>query len=228
MTARTIILKNYFDTRPVMQQALLALAAVSALSLGGCAKIDMPTAMTEKQIVLESDNYSQSYKVAELNAAIFDDMGEHFRRYGNSQAEVIVSYDPYSKKNTAMKATDQLHRIKTALGKRGIGNIKGSILAADYSGDGSEMIIGYNSVSAQAPDDCHKMPGADTMRAELDFDYKLGCSLAAVTSRQVARPADLAGRSPDSANGDGRRAGAVAEPYRTGERNGPLRTESTR
>ncbi len=224
--ARTIALTDY-SLRPRAQQVLLALAALSALSLGGCANIDMPTAMTEKQIILESDNHSQTYKVADLKAAQFDDIGDHFRRYGNGQAEVIVSYDPYSKKNTAMKATDQLHRITTELGKRGVGNIKGSILAADYSGDEAEMIIGYSSVSAQAPEDCRMMPGAETLRVELDFDYKLGCSVRTMVSRQVARPADLAGRSPDSAGGDGRRATAVTEPYRAGTRNGALRSEST-
>ncbi len=226
MTVRTIALTDH-SLRPRLQQALLALAAVSALSLSACAKIDMPTTMTEKQIVLESDNHSQTYKVADLKAAQFNEMGDHFRRYGNGQAEVIVSYDPYSKKNTAMKATDQLHRITTELGKRGVSNIKGSILAADYSGDEAEMIIGYSSVSAQAPEGCGMMPGADTLRAELDFDYKLGCSVKTMVSRQVARPADLAGRSPDSAHGDGRRAAEVTEPYRAGERNGTLRAEST-
>lgn len=216
MTARTIALTDN-AMRPTVQHVLLALAAVSALSLGGCAKIDMPTTMTEKQIVLESDNHTQTYKVADLKAAQFNEIGEHFRRHGNGQAEVIVSYDPYSKKNTAMKATDHLQRITTELGKRGVGNIKGSILAADYSGDAPEMIIGYSSVSAQPPEDCRLMPGAETMRAELDFDYKLGCSIRTMVSRQVARPADLAGRSPDSANGDARRAGIIVESYRAGD-----------
>ncbi len=57
--ARTIALTDY-SLRPRAQQVLLALAALSALSLGGCANIDMPTAMTEKQIILESDNHSQT------------------------------------------------------------------------------------------------------------------------------------------------------------------------
>lgn len=226
MTARTIALTDN-DMRPALPQVLLALAAISALSLGGCAKIDMPTKMTEQRVVLESDNYSQTYKVAEVKAAQLDEISDHFRRYGNSQPEVIVSYDPYSKKNTARKATDHLHRITAELGKRGVGNIKGSILAADYSGDAPEMIIGYSSVNAQPPQDCGMMPGADTMRAELDFDYKLGCSLQTMVSRQVARPADLAGRAPDSASGDARRAGAVVEPYRAGRAAPALRAEST-
>ncbi len=226
MIARTIALTDD-ASRPTLQHVLLALAAISALSLGGCAKIDMPSKMTTQKIALESDNHSQTYKVASLNAVQFDEMGDHFRRYGNSQAEVIVSYDPYSKKNTAMKATDHLHRITAELGKRGVSNIKGSILAADYSGDDPEMIIGYSSVSAQPPEGCGMIPGSDTMRAELDFDYELGCSVQTMVSRQVARPADLAGRSPDSAHGDARRAGVVVEPYRAGRPNPALRTEST-
>lgn len=226
MTARPIALMND-GMCPSAHHAWLVLAAVAALALGGCARIDMPSQVSEQRIVLESDNYAQSYKTASVGAAQFDEIGDHFRRHGNGQAEVIVSYDPYSKKNTAMKATDQLHRIIGELNRRQVKDIRGSILAADYSGDESEMIVGYNSVSAQPPEGCGMMPGSDVMKADLDPNYKLGCSVQTMVSRQVARPADLAGRAPDMGDGDGRRARTVVERYRAGEPYDNLRRIST-
>lgn len=230
MTARSITRSKVLDNvglTSVMQHAMLALLAASALALGGCAKLDMPSRVTERPIILEADHYSQTYKTAQVGTTQLDEIAHTYRQYGNGQAELYVSYDPYSKKNTAMKASDQLHRIVTALHNRQMGDIKGSILAVDYSGDESDMVVGYSSVRAQAPEDCGMMPGADAARVELDPDYKLGCSVKTLVARQVARPADLAGRAPDMSGGDGRRSGAVVERYRTGTPYEQLRTYST-
>lgn len=213
--------------KSTMQQTMLALMGMSALALAGCAPLDMPSKMTERPIMLASEDYSQTYKTAQVGAAQLDEIAQKFRLSGNGQAEVIVAYDPYSKKNTAMKASDQLHRITGELAKRRMNNVKGSILAVDYSGDESEMIVGYSSVSAQAPEGCGLMPGSDVMRVELDPDYKLGCSVKTMVARQVARPADLAGRSPDMSGGDGRRGAAVVETYRSGEAYESLDTYTT-
>jgi type IV pilus biogenesis protein CpaD/CtpE len=204
-----------------MRQVLLVLTALSALSLGACAKMDMPTTVTQSPIELSTEAYSKSYSVSGLSSADFDQMANRFKSEGYGHPEVIVGYDPYSKKNTAMKANDQLARIKTELSKRGLKDVKGSTLAIDHSGDQSEMVIGYESITAQV-NDCDVMPGYKTGYTEANFDYKLGCTLNTVTAKQVAHPADLAGRAVDTVDGDGRRAGAVVEPYRTGEPNSQL------
>lgn len=208
-----------------MRQVLLALTAISALSLGGCAKIDMPSTIHPEKIQLVTDNHSQNYVIADLTPVQFDDMASAYNRFGSGQAEVIVSYDPYSKKNTAMKAADQLQRISGELSQRGVRNIKSSIQAVEHSGDQSQMIIGYESVTAEPPKDCALMSSFNTHQAEADYDYKLGCSLNTMMARQVARPADLAGRAPVT-DADGRRTGAVVEPYRAGTRNPALNGES--
>ena len=223
MNSRSAILK-YMEHQDKVRQFLLALAGVSALSLSACS-MDMPTKMTESRIELSTEQYSQSYDVATLNDANFDAMADHYVRSGSSQAEVIVAYDPYSKKNTAMKANDQLARIKTELSTRGITDLKGSTLAIDHSGDSSEMIIGYESVTAGV-NDCRMMPGYATNHMDADFDYKLGCSVQTLMAKQVAHPADLAGRAPDT-DADGRRTGAVVERYRSGEPADDLGTYTT-
>lgn len=210
MTSRTIAL-----SRSALRQGLLALAAISALSLGGCT-MDMPSRMTPNRIQIVTENHSQTYMVSDLTAVQFDEMADHYSRYGSGQAEIIVGYDPRSKKNTAMTATDNLHRVSDELSKRGVKNIKGSIQALEGSGDQAAMIIGYTSVTAQPPEDCRMMQGYEVSQAAIDPDYEMGCSVETFVSRQVAHPADLAGRAPDT-DADGRRTGIMVEPYRSGK-----------
>ena len=205
-----------------LRQILLALTALSALTLGACSKIDMPTTVTSNPIQLVEKDHSERYLVSELIDQDYDQMAAHYVRYGSSQAEIVVSYDPYSKSNTAMKATDALYRIQQALSERGVKDVKGRILAVDRSGDRSEMVISYNSVTAEGPEDCDMMPGYTESHAEINLDYKLGCSVNTMIARQVAHPEDLGGRRVEKTDGDGRRAGAVVEPYRNGTPNGQL------
>ena len=210
MKTRTTVISN-----AGFRQALLTLTAVSALCLGGCTQMDMPIYFTGQRAQLVEENHAQTYEVASLSAAHFDEMADHYNRYGSGQAEVIVGYDPRSKKNTAMRATDNLHRISNELSQRGVKNIKGSIQALEGIGDRSEMIIGYTSVMADGPEGCEMMPGYDTTHAEIMPDYQLRCTVETMAARQVAHPEDLAGRTYDT-QADGRRTGIAVERYRAG------------
>lgn len=215
MSVRTPVLSEPVSNNG-FRQILMALTVASAIMLSGCAKIDMPSTLTENPVQLVTEDYSQRYRVADLKAVDYDAMAAHYRSNNDGHPEVIVSYDPYSKKNTAMKASDNLKKITDALSKRGIKNIHGSTLAVDYSGDVSEMMIGYPTLQAQAPENCGMIPGSESNAAVIDPDYKLGCSVKTMIARQVAHPADLAGRSPDT-NADGRRTGDAVEDYRSNQ-----------
>ncbi|MCM2344168.1 MAG: CpaD family pilus assembly protein [Alphaproteobacteria bacterium] len=197
------------------------LSMVCGLTLSACAQIDMPSHVSQQRPQLVTENYSSNYVVADLGPAQFDEMAARFGRHGSGTLEVIVGYDPHSKKNTAMKATDQLHRVLGELSQRGVRNVKGSILALDNSGDQSEMMIGYKSVNAEGPADCEMMPGYDNSQAQTDYDYKLGCTVNTLIARQVAHPEDLGGRAVP-VEADGRRTGAMVEPYRSGQPNSAL------
>lgn len=222
MTSRTAALSYSGFSCNGLRPVLLALTAISALLLGGCS-IDLPSKMTPETIQLVTDNHSQRYIVKDVTSAMFDQMADHYNRFGSGEAEVIVAYDPISKKNTAMNASDQLHNIVDQLSRRGVHNLNPSIIAVEQSGDQSEMVIGYRSVSAEPPEGCGMMPGYETNQAmaNMQTNYKMGCSVTTLVSRQIAHPEDLAGRAVDS-SGDGRRAATVAETYRTGTRNSPL------
>lgn len=221
MTTRAIIFSG-----SELRQALLALTAVSALFLGACTQVDMPSQIRPDRVQLQTQNYSERFTTADVGAAELDAIAADYGRYGSGEAEIIIAYDPLSRKNTAMKASDELHRISEELSKRNVHNLKSSILAVENSGDQSEMIIGYKSITALPPDDCQLMPGYETSQAEADFDYKMGCSTETMISRQVAHPEDLGGRAPEASGGDGRRGGAVVEPYRAGTPNSALSGES--
>lgn len=200
----------------------VALMSVAVAGIAGCTKIDTPTVMTTEKIQIERQNFSERFVTADVNDVVLDRLADHFGRYGEGEAEIIVSYDPRSRKNTAMKASDQLHRIAQGLQKRGVTQLKSSVLAAENSGDVSEMMIGYTSLSALPPQDCTMMPGYESYDTEIDMDYKLGCSVDSLVARQVTRPGDLEGRSYGHQDGDGRRAAEVVEPYRSGEGYGDL------
>ena len=60
----------------------------------------------------------------------------------------------------------------------------------------------------------------------VDEDYKLGCTIETVFSRQIARPKDLKGRPNTDPTSSGRRASNVVEDYRTGVPNEPMGGES--
>ncbi|QQG36974.1 MAG: hypothetical protein HYS17_04180 [Micavibrio aeruginosavorus] len=203
-----------------LKKTVCLFAVMAAFGVSGCA-IDTPTTVHAGKPQLVTENYSSTYQVAELGGAQFDEMANRYSRHGSGELEVIIGYDPHSRKNTAMKATDQLHRVLDELSRRGVKNVKGSILALENSGDQPEMIIGYKSINAEAPEGCDMIPGYYTMQAETDYDYKLGCSVNTIMARQVAHPEDLGGRAvnPDA---DGRRTGAMAEPYRAGQPNSGL------
>lgn len=196
---------------------LLSVTAGALVFTGACAKIDMPSHITPEKIQIETQNYSERFKTAEVSAADFDRLAEHFSRYGEGEAEMIISYDPHSRKNTAKKASEQMHRISSEFRRRGLGSLKSSVMALENSGDESEMIIGYTSVTALPPKDCYTMPGFDSRQTHIDTDYQLGCTLDTAMTRQITRPGDLEGRSYGDQDGDARRGAAVVEPYRAGE-----------
>ncbi len=195
--------------------ALSITCAALALTVSGCA-FDFPSNYHPKRVELVTENYSQQYPTAALAGAQIDAIAADFRRYGNSEMEIIVTYDPRSKTNTAMKANDALARITDDLRRQGVPAVKGSLLPVEDMGDTSQAMVGYRSVTAQAPEGCTMLPSTGGSR--IDEDYRFGCSIESLLAKQISRPADLAGRA-GSGDSDGRRQGAVVEGYSAGEAN---------
>ena len=216
------------DRRLKYSISLVAAVAVS-LATGACS-MDKPSwsAGKEQRVELRHGKEATRLPTASANEAALADVVAHYRSSGDGPVELTVTYDPKSKTNTAMKAADEAARIATYLRRKGTStDISSDILPVANSGDLSESIITYNSITAHAPQGCTSMGGLDGTPTGADEGYKYGCTIETQLSRQIASPKDLKGREGLSTDEtDGRRLSNILEGYRTGTQNEPLQGES--
>jgi type IV pilus biogenesis protein CpaD/CtpE len=182
--------------------------------------------MAQQRVELAHDQWSSSVPTASLDAAALRTIGEHYQSAGEGPVEVVVTYDPHSPLNTAAHASNEAQRIKTALNRRGVGNVDADILPINGQGNISTTTIDYGILVAQAPSACGSMPGLDGRQTEADLDYKMGCGLETQIARQIANPRDLQGRTGlDTA--DGRRQTNVTGVYMAAKPLPPLDSAET-
>lgn len=199
-------------------------ALVMAISLLTACSMDRDTFTAGKRVRLVPGDYSVNVDTAVLDDAALRAVGDHYRHYGEGTVDLVVTYDPKSRTNTAMKATNEAARIAGSLRKSGVSNYTTDIMPV--TGGDSRTMIDFRTVTAEAPRDCPSMGGLDGRATEADFDYRYGCTIEAQLARQIARPQDLAGRDGLDA-GSGRRQANIVEGYKTGEPNAVLEGEST-
>src|SRR5690606_24951388 len=99
-----------------------------------------------------------------------------------------------------------------ALRKNGIANFSTDILPVQGQGDISRTLVSYGTVTARAPEGCEMMGGLDGKATGSGMEYQQGCTIEMILARQIARPADLAGR-PGLDAGSGRRAANITDDY---------------
>jgi type IV pilus biogenesis protein CpaD/CtpE len=103
----------------------------------------------------------------------------------------------------------------------GVKNVTTRIMPVSGHGTASAVEISFATVKAQPPAGCTVMPGVEDRGTFIASDYKSGCTVDTLLSRQIARPADLKGREGlDAANG--RRQTNIVESYRAGVGNSSL------
>lgn len=200
---------------PSLRAALLGCAVVLAAGLGACSMqtdTDMPQ---YKKVRLERGPSEQAMPVAALDAAALESFAREYNSLGDGALELTVTYDPRSRTNTAMNATEEAARIARELRYHGITDVRTSILPVNAQGDGAQAIMRYEAVTAHAPEGCDYMGGLDGKDTMPDEDYTYGCTTQMLLARQVARPKDLAGRD-NLADRDGRRTARSVETYRSG------------
>jgi pilus biogenesis lipoprotein CpaD len=200
---------------PSFRTALLGCAVVLATGLGACSMqtdTDMPQ---YKKVRLERGPAEQAMPVAALDAAALEAFAKEYNSLGDGPVELTVTYDPRSRTNTAMNATEHAARIARELRYHGVTDVRTSILPVNAQGDGAEALMRYEAVTAHAPEGCDYMGGLDGKDTMPQDDYVYGCTTQMLLARQVARPKDLAGRD-DLAPRDARRAVGSVETYRSG------------
>ncbi len=191
----------------------ITLTAVSLLAMAACAPLSSPSMMNTNKVELVHQTAIEQIPAGEVNDVTLSLLADDYRRYGNGPVELAMIYDPFSKKYTAMQARNQLREIEENLKVRGIRHVVTRTVAVD-KGEPA-LMVSYESYQAQAPSDCHMMPGLDDYQTTRDIaTYRFGCSTESMLARQIARPADLMGRGADTAPADGRRAANVVEESR--------------
>lgn len=201
--------------------------ALAASALVGACGLSAPDHFTESRVQVQQDRLSAALPVSQFDEAKVAEMASHFAKSGEGPVELTVTYDPYSRKATAMNARNEARRIAALLRKNGVEDIKADILPVMDSGDEMKAMFSYTYYSALPPEDCEMMPGVTGRAINAQEDYKLGCTVDTLFARQIARPKDLAGQGvqADSVT-DGRRASNIVDRYRTGAPNEPLDGET--
>lgn len=208
---------------------LLALSLVSfalVLLLGGGCTLRTDSKMNDKKIQVSSERHVEKTTVDKADDAFAKGVAAHYLRYGDGPMDLTVTYDPRSRQYTAMRASELAAYIVNRLNKAGVRHVVPGILPVRDIGHDGEVIVGYESYTAHAPEDCKLMSGMESKDITVEEDYKLGCTYSSLLARQVARPRDLLGGSRGGENYDGRRASNIGERYRSGAPNEDLGGES--
>ncbi|MGH1402914.1 MAG: CpaD family pilus assembly lipoprotein [Alphaproteobacteria bacterium] len=204
-----------------------AIAAFLSFGITGCNTMYTPTTVNENRVQVREEAVFEDIAVYNVNDEYLAAVAAHYDRHGGTPMDLIVTYDPRSYRNTAMKATNKVSDIAGILRGYGVNNLKPGVLPVKGQGDEARLIVSYDAYSAHAPKDCpQQMPGLNGGSVENNTDYKLGCSVGTLMARQIARPSDLLGRGRSDTGSDGRSAANIVELYRTGAQNDLLEGQS--
>lgn len=199
------------------------LGAVS-VSFSACSLREPDHFSTEK-LRVEVEVVEHDLGVADLSEASLQTLARHYDKHGDGAMELTLTYDPRSKTNTAMHASQKISEIAEILRREGVRDMNLNILPVN-SASPSRLMVSYTGYNALAPKDCELMPGIAGREVNAEDSYKMGCSVDTMFARQIARPKDLVGQR-NSAKTDGRRVANQLELYRSGAANSSLEGESS-
>ena len=207
----------------IKQVVFAGVAVFAVFSLSACS-LDSPTNLSQKKVEVIED-----IRHIEAETSSFDDetlkaIAYHYNDHGEGNIDVVVTYNPASKSNTAMKATDNAAHISAILRSHQVGHVKTEILPVHDDG-ASMTLMSYTTYRAQAPSGCGDMDGIDDSSHENYRDYGLGCSTETYIARQVARPKDLLGRDGIVEEDDGRKRALVVEAFKWRVQNEPMEVD---
>lgn len=204
----------------------LTLVLALSVSVSGCSrKLYEEGNITTNRVQVEQTKFSETVKSSEFDNGYARALGMHYDATGEGGVNVSVLYDPKSRANTAMHASQHVSRVASLMRDNGIHDLEANILPIQNLGDEAEIMVTFMSYEAHAPKDCETMPGFKDTDIGYREDYAIGCTVETVIARQIARPKDLAGQGSSGVT-DGRRAGNVVDRYRTGVPNESLDGES--
>ena len=178
----------------LLRAGLLLASAVSVLYLTSCA-LDTPTDINKAPITVSKETYRVSYSADKVGDADILALRDHYLKRGEGPVNVLVTYNPRSKENTAMNASNKAGKIKMAMKKMGATDVNVEILPVKDSGDTSKVEFSYDIYEAHAPEGCDLMGGIEGTETGITSDYAFGCSQDILLARQISNPQDLLGRT---------------------------------
>ena len=184
---------------------------------------------TKERIQVSQERFYESFVVTEFDNALMSHLARTYSRHGGGPMKVSVTYDPASRNYTALSAGNEMARISKSLRAQGVRDLDiGLMPATTYAG---QVIVSYESYTAEAPKNCGTMPGlksSDDVGTSLESgeEYGLGCTIETLMARQISRPKDLLGQGQTETTVDGRRVVNSVEVYRDGIPNEPLEGET--
>jgi pilus assembly protein CpaD len=195
---------------------------LSVVALSAC-EMYSESIVSDRRLQVREETLSEQIPTARLDKDSIAGLAHKYAKSGKGPVNLTVTYDPESRTNTAMRASNEAARISRVIKKEGAREVTTAILPVREQGTESVTILSYSSYQAFAPKNCGTMPGVDSAVLEHDPDYKLGCTVESVFAKQVANPSDLLGDARSSASSDGRVGSNVVDIYRTGAPNKPLK-----
>lgn len=197
----------------------LTLFAIASCFLAACTQ-STPSQMNVSQVQLSNETSVEQIPISEVNETNMTTLANQYRKHGDGPIDLTMTYDPKSKKFTAMNAVRALRQVEDTLRRHGVRNITAQTLAVP---DGkASLMVTYDIVHALAPADCTPMPGLEhNETGRFLGEYKFGCGVESQFAKQIARPADLKGRSEMGVR-DARRDTVILENYSSGATQQPL------
>ena len=205
--------------------AATGMAVMTALMLSACTFATPTHISTSSRAEVVQESFTVQDDTSVFTSDVLEGIGREYWATGDGTLNVTVLYDPNSRTNTAMKATDQAARIAKMLRSSGVNDVNADIMPVQQSGDTSQTVINFATIVAQAPSDCGQPLSMEFADFELGNDYKMGCSVETYFAKQIARPKDMLGNDAMD-NPDGRRNANVTERYRMGEQMKELEGEA--
>lgn len=171
------------------------------------------TTVTQRNIELETSRFVEKKPTDDVNYEYLNMVAEDYKRHGSSPIYVVLAYDPDSK-DGKLTSFNKSNVIKGQMAKLGL---KDSVVKTmPISGAEEEVVIGYDQITAQGPQNCGQMPGYGAQPGS-PANYGLGCTVKDLMAKQIAYPEDLMGQTEMAAAEAGRAAAPVNRDARSGE-----------
>lgn len=204
-----LVLKTDF-MKPLLL-ALLVMPIMAACSM------DHPTFVNQGKMTVEEKPYHTELSTADLNDKAGSAVASDYSYKGTGPLKVTVTYNPKSRYyNTAMKATNAAADFARMLKKNGVEDIQTDILPV-HNSETSMTYISYTRYSASPAEGCGEtIDEIDDYQKDAYRSYKLGCSVQTYMAQQMAKPADLLGRSDVHEETGARKHANNIEGYKSG------------